>query len=214
MSFQWGSIWTPTCLNFLFLKANKHWPGAYFPRLVTMYHCPISNVDMHRHPRKSTILLPSLSELALMLLCGVLYLPPRQREWYNEMVRVAPFSVTSVFASCSWLSSVPALLEFTWLIATLALPGTLTKYKYKISMWLCRKCKSLFCIYYFIVSAMLCTPADPEHNQTFHMNSASSQILKRILRWFVSESALILWEGLNIWEKYTTIAGHSFSNCY
>lgn len=103
MSFQLGSIWFPTCLNSLVLKADKHWQAAYFPGLVNMYHCPISNVDTRRHPRKSTILLPSLSELALMLLSGVLYLPPRQREWYDEMVRVAPFRVTSVSASCSWV---------------------------------------------------------------------------------------------------------------
>lgn len=83
-SFQWGSIWSPTCLNLLVGKANKHWQGAYFPRLVNMYHCPISNVDTRRHPRKSTILLPSPGELALMLLSGVLCLPLRQRECYNE----------------------------------------------------------------------------------------------------------------------------------
>lgn len=125
MSFQWGSIWWPTCLNLLVGKANKHWQGAYFPGLVNMYHCPISNVDTRRHPRKSTILLPSLGELALMLLSGVLCLLLRQRECYNEMVRVAPFSVTSVSASCSPPSSLPTLLDCTPHFATPALPAAL-----------------------------------------------------------------------------------------
>lgn len=81
-----GSIWYPTSLNFLLLKANKDRQGAYFPCLVNMYNCPISNVDTPRHPGKSTLLPPSLAELALMLLSGVLYLPPQQSVRYRETV--------------------------------------------------------------------------------------------------------------------------------
>lgn len=99
-SFQWGSIWCPTSSNFLLLKANKDRQGAYFPCLVNMYHCPISNVDTRRHPGKSTVLPPSLAELALMLLSGVLYLPPRQSARYRESVCV---TVTSAARYQRWV---------------------------------------------------------------------------------------------------------------